>query len=158
VKRPETPIIIGQSYTEAFPDNAWLLVNGIVPQTTKGTPTTNDVLITETRVSTCIHDHPTKTPSERESAQRECYRSLDLENASVYIGTNEFWTLQLREGLLYLVSGLILIGGTGLLSGESSPKATVSLFFSLVTSYRGFILRHAIEGGTNSNEMYRKLP
>jgi ABC-type transport system involved in multi-copper enzyme maturation permease subunit len=114
-------IIAGQSYTQAFPDNAWLLVNGPVPRTTKGTPTNSDVFNTETKVGNCILGHLPKSESERQRAQTECYRSLDLENASVYIGTNEFWTLQLREGLLYLVSGLILIGGTWALVRRIEP-------------------------------------
>jgi hypothetical protein len=116
-------IVSGQSYTLAFPDNAWLLVNGPVPRTTKGTPTNSDVLNTETRVSTCITEDLPKTSGadRRGSAQSNCYRSLDIENASVYIGTNEFWTLQLREGLLYLVSGLILVGGTWALVRRIEP-------------------------------------
>jgi ABC-type transport system involved in multi-copper enzyme maturation permease subunit len=114
-------IITGQSYTQAFPNDAWLLVNGPVPRTTKGTPTNADVLNTEMRVSTCISGHLPKNESERQSAQKDCYRSLNLENASVYIGTNEFWTLQLREGLLYLVSGLILTGGTWALVRRIEP-------------------------------------
>jgi hypothetical protein len=114
-------IIAGQSYTQAFPNSAWLLVNGPVPRTTKGTPTNGDVLNTEMRISTCMSHHLPRNESERQSAQKECYRSLDIENASVYIGTNEFWTLQLREGLLYLVSGLILIGGTWALVRRIEP-------------------------------------
>jgi hypothetical protein len=114
-------IIAGQSYALAFPNNAWLLVNGPVPRSTKGTPTNSDVLSTEMKISICVSGRPSKTPSERESAQTNCYRSLDIENASVYIGTNEFWTLQLREGLLYLISGLIFIGGTWALVRRIEP-------------------------------------
>jgi hypothetical protein len=96
---------------DPFPSNAWLLVNGIAPRSTTGTPTWNDVLLGETEVSTCMSSYPTETPSDRVNAQNECYRKLDFAFVTVYIGPDEFWTLQLREGLLYLVSGLILTAG-----------------------------------------------
>jgi hypothetical protein len=100
------------TYSESFPGNAWLLVDGLdVERSTKGTPTWADVLKTQDKVESCTSRYPTKTPSEQGKADSLCYRTLHVENASVYIGGDQFWTLQLREGLLYLVSGVVLLGG-----------------------------------------------
>ena len=38
-------------------------------------------------------------------------QELDVENISVYIADDQFWGLQLREGALYLLAGLILTSG-----------------------------------------------
>jgi hypothetical protein len=99
------------TYSEAFPASSWLLVNGIIPRSTLGTPTWNKVLGTEVKVESCMSSYPRKTHNEVERAQSGCYRTLHVENVSVYIGTDQFWTLQLREGLLYLAFGIILLSG-----------------------------------------------
>jgi len=99
------------TYSETIPGNAWLLVNGDVVRSTKGTPTWTEVLKTQAKVESCTFGYPTKTPAEQGKSQSACYRKLHVENASVYIGGGQFWTLQLREGLLYLVSGAVLVGG-----------------------------------------------
>jgi hypothetical protein len=99
------------TYSEAFPGNAWLLVNGYdVPRSTKGTPTWADVFKTQEAVANCTARYPSKTPAEQGKSLSVCFRALHVENASVYIGGDQFWTLQLREGLLYGVSGAILLG------------------------------------------------
>jgi hypothetical protein len=46
---------------------------------------------------------------------------LDVEQVSVYIPGDQFWTLQLREGVLYLVAGLILAGGSLLIIRRIEP-------------------------------------
>jgi hypothetical protein len=108
-------------YSEYFPENAWLLVSGVVPRTTIGTPTWNEVAATYPRVDTCTSGYPTKTQSEYVKAERTCYKKLDVENVSVYIAGDQFWTLQLREGLLYLVAGLVLTGGALVLIRRIEP-------------------------------------
>lgn len=96
----------------AYSENSWLLVNGYgVPRSTKGTPTWADVLKTQERMSRCITRYPTKTPAEQGKAESLGVRALHVENESVYIAGNQFWTLQLREGLLYLAFGIVLLGG-----------------------------------------------
>jgi hypothetical protein len=99
------------SYSEAFPDNSWLLVNGVIPRSTAGTPTWNEVLESQEKVERCTSKYSTKTQVQWEKAETVCYRALHVENVSVYVATDQFWTLQLREGLLYLAFGMILIGG-----------------------------------------------
>jgi hypothetical protein len=98
-------------YSEPFPDDAWLLVGGIAPRSTLGTPTWNKIMGTEAKVESCMSRYQRKTHNEVEKAQFACYGTLHVENVSVYIGTDQFWTLQLREGLLYLAAGIILLGG-----------------------------------------------
>ena len=95
----------------AFPFNVWLLVNGPVPRTIKKTPTWNDVLATQQNAFRCTSGYPHKTFAEQAKAETECYKKLDIENAAVFIADNQFWTVQLREGLLYLVAGMVFVGG-----------------------------------------------
>ena len=97
--------------TDAFPESAWLLVNGTVPRSTVGTPTWSEVLSTEVAFQRCTSAYPTKTQAEWTKAQSACDHTLHVDNVSVYIERNQFWTLQLREGLIYLAFGIILLGG-----------------------------------------------
>jgi hypothetical protein len=106
---------------QAFPFNAWLLVNGPVPRTIKKTPTWNDVLTTQQNAFNCTSDYPSKTLAEQAKAETECYKKLDIENVAVFIADNQFWTLQLREGLLYLVAGAVLVGGALVLVRRIEP-------------------------------------
>jgi hypothetical protein len=99
------------SYSEVFPQNAWIFVNGAVLRSTIGTPTWNEVYSAGVKVENCMSSYPRQTHDEVERAQSQCYRTLHVENVSVYIGADQFWTLQLREGLLYLAAGVILLGG-----------------------------------------------
>jgi hypothetical protein len=106
---------------QLFPNNAWLLVNGPVPRTIKTTPTWNDVLTTQQTAFRCISGYPSKTPAEQGKAETACYTKLDIENVAVYIADNQFWTLQLREGVLYLVAGAVLAGGAFVLIRRIEP-------------------------------------
>jgi len=109
------------TYSGAFAANSWLLVNGVVPRSTVGTPTWNEVLATQPRVQTCVSDFKTKTESAYVKAERSCYKRFDVEQVSVYIAGDQFWTLQLREGLLYLGAGLVLAGGALVLVRRVEP-------------------------------------
>jgi hypothetical protein len=113
----------GSAATQAqpVPSNAWLLVNGPVPRTIKHTPTWNDVLTTQQNAFNCTSGYPNGTPAEQGKAETECYKKLDIENAAVYIAEDQFWTLQLREGLLYLVAGGVLAGGAFVLIRRIEP-------------------------------------
>jgi hypothetical protein len=99
------------SYSEPFPRNAWLLVDGMVARPIHGTPSWREVLRTQVNVEHCMSRSPRRTHNEVIKVQSQCYRTLHVENVSVYIGTNQFWTLQMREGLLYLVFGAVLLAG-----------------------------------------------
>jgi ABC-2 family transporter protein len=100
------------SYAEPYPENAWLLVSGIAPRSAVGLPTWNEIVRTDNDLGHCMSKYPRNTHDEVVAVQSRCYRTLHVENVSVYISSNQFWTLQLREGLLYLAFGMILLGGT----------------------------------------------
>jgi ABC-type transport system involved in multi-copper enzyme maturation permease subunit len=101
-----------ESHSEPYPANAWLLVEGIAPRSTVGIPTWNEISRADMNVERCMSKSPRSTHNEVVSVQSHCYKTLHVENVSAYISSNEFWTLQLREGLLYLAFGIILLGGT----------------------------------------------
>jgi ABC-type transport system involved in multi-copper enzyme maturation permease subunit len=104
-----SPAVVYQNST--FPQNAWFLLNGAAPRSTVGTPTQTIVDDTLTKIYACMKGYPTKTSKEYEKAEVACYKKFDAENVSVYISDDQFWTLQLREGLLYLGGGILLTGG-----------------------------------------------
>jgi hypothetical protein len=106
---------------QGYPYNAWILVSGAVPRTIRKTPTWNDVSATNQIAFRCISGYPGKTLAEQSKAETECYKKLDIENVAVFIADNQFWTLQLREGLLYLVAGAALIGGAFALVRRIEP-------------------------------------
>jgi len=101
----------GSNYFESYPPNSWLLVNGPVPRSTIGIPTHADENATLLTVSACVVRLPDTTETEYVKAQLTCYKKFHVENVAVYIAEEQFWTLQLREGILYLLVSLILTGG-----------------------------------------------
>ncbi len=113
----------GKAYANAdyFPQNSLLLVNGVVSRTTVGIPTWNDVFTVEPRITACEGNYPQESESTYLKTEVRCYRTLDVEQVSVYIPGDEFWTLQLREGVIYLVAGLALAGGSLLVVRRIEP-------------------------------------
>jgi hypothetical protein len=101
----------GVSYTNETPQSARLLFMGVIPRSTVGLPTWSEVNATTPRVLRCENGYPMKTQNEYVKGELACYKKLHVENVAVYIADDQFWTLQLREGLLYLSAGLILAGG-----------------------------------------------
>jgi hypothetical protein len=109
------------AYADYFPQNSWLLVNGVVLRNTIGTPTWNEVFAVEPRITTCEGNYPQESESKYVKTEFECYRKLDVEQVSVYIAGDQFWTLQLREGVLYLIAGIMLAGGSLLIIRRIEP-------------------------------------
>jgi hypothetical protein len=106
---------------EGIPYNAWKLVNGPAPRSTVGQPTLSVVIPASENVASCMNGYPMKTQREYVKAELACYKKLHVENVAVYIADDQFWTLQLREGLLYLSTGLILAGGALMLIRRIEP-------------------------------------
>jgi ABC-type transport system involved in multi-copper enzyme maturation permease subunit len=105
-------LVYGESESPAFiPANAWIFYSGIAPRTTVGTPTYAQMNAISPTVYACINTYPHKTQSDINTATDTCYKRFDVENVVVYIPADQFWTLQLREGLIYLSAGLVLAGG-----------------------------------------------
>jgi hypothetical protein len=109
------------TYTQGFPATAWLLVEGYAPRTTTGTPTWHEVDLAEGPLYACEAKYPHMTNKESQAADRTCEKRYNLEYVAVYISNDQFWTIQLREGLLYLVGGLILAGGALLIVRRIEP-------------------------------------
>lgn len=109
------------AYADYIPQNSWILVNGVVSRKTVGVPTWNEVTAIEPRVSACEGNYPQESETKYVKTEARCYRTLDVEQVSVYIAGNQFWTLQLREGVLYLVVGLVLAGGALLIIRRIEP-------------------------------------
>ena len=107
--------------SDYFPQNSWLLVNGVVSRNTVGIPTWNDVFAVEPRITKCEGNYPQESETKYVKTESRCYRTLDVEQVSVYIAGDQFWTLQLREGVLYLVVGLVLAGGSLLIIRRIEP-------------------------------------
>jgi ABC-type transport system involved in multi-copper enzyme maturation permease subunit len=107
--------------SDYFPQNSWLLVNGVVPRSTTGVPTWNEVVATLPRVESCEGNYPQETESTYVKSEIRCYRKLDVEQVSVYVAGDQFWTLQLREGLLYLVAVVLLSGSSLLIIRRIEP-------------------------------------
>jgi hypothetical protein len=101
----------GSNYFVSYPRNSWLLVNGPVPRSTVGIPTHEDESATLPKVSACVVTYPGATETEYVKAQLTCYSKFQVENVAVYIADDQFWTLQLREGIFYLLLSLIMTGG-----------------------------------------------
>jgi hypothetical protein len=113
----------GKAYamSDYFPQNSWLLVNGVVPRNTVGIPTWQDAFAVEPRINKCEGTYAQESESKYVKTEFRCYRKLDVEQVAVYIPGDQFWTLQLREGLLYLVTGLVLAGGSLLIIRRIEP-------------------------------------
>lgn len=109
------------AYSDYFPQNSMLLVNGVVSRNTVGIPTWNDVFAVEPRITKCEGNYPQESETKYVKTEFRCYRTLDVEQVSVYIAGDQFWTLQLREGVLYLIVGLVLAGGSLLIVRRIEP-------------------------------------
>jgi hypothetical protein len=116
------PAVYGESMRPAFiPQNDWILVSGFVSRSSVGVPTWKEVDALSRRVFPCINSFPTKTASDLNKAESKCYQKFHVENAVVYIADNQFWTMQLREGFLYLAAGLVVAGGALVLVRKIEP-------------------------------------
>ena len=102
-------VTVGKPSTGA-PTNAWVLFNGYVPVDYGNTPPTSGQATSWMyAVNRCPSDvvFPTQYMA--------CLKKLGLHNVEVYVADSEYWTLQLREGSLYLASAAVLLGANLLL-------------------------------------------
>jgi len=92
------------------PQSAWVVFNGFVPtEWSGGLPTWSQEAPWLHEVNRCPSS--STNPS---SGYTTCLRRLDLRNVEMFVSDNEYWTLQLREGGLY-VGGAALLFGVSLL-------------------------------------------
>jgi hypothetical protein len=89
------------------PANAWVLYNGFDPLGVNTVPTSwSATLAMNAKVQACENASVAGAfPSES-----HCLHKLGLHNVSIYVPDREFWTLQLREGGLFLLVAFLLLG------------------------------------------------
>ena len=96
--------------SDPAPANAWVLFNGYVPLDYGNTPPTSGQA---TKWMYAIDRCPANFAFP--ARYTTCLKSLGLHNVELYVADSEYWTLQLREGSLYLASAAVLLGANLLL-------------------------------------------
>jgi hypothetical protein len=91
--------------TGMAPASAWVIFNGFVPvDHGKTLPTWSQ----ETPWLDAVNQCPLNVTGP--IGYVACVRRLGLHNVELYVADNEYWSLQLREGGLYLVGAALLLG------------------------------------------------
>jgi hypothetical protein len=108
----ETPLVTSSGLVPqpSMQPNAIQIAYGVFPRDYHGPFTTSELLTTSSRLASCLGNYQGQSTADGTQIAIKCYRKLKVWNVSDS-GNDQFWTLQLREGLLYLGTGLILIGG-----------------------------------------------
>ncbi|HQU25455.1 MAG TPA: ABC transporter permease subunit [Acidimicrobiales bacterium] len=91
--------------SDPAPANAWVLFNGYVPVGHR------DTLPTSAQATTWMDD-VNRCPANFAFPARyaTCLKKLGLHEVEMYVADSEYWTLQLREGGLYLAGAALLLG------------------------------------------------
>ena len=107
-------VTVGVTKSQA-PKSAWVVFSGFVPTDwSGGLPTWGQETKRIREVNRC-----TLSPTNLSSGYAACLRKLNLRNVEMYVANNEYWTLQLREGGLYIGGAALLLGGSLLLVRRS---------------------------------------
>lgn len=89
----------------SVPKYSWVLFQGSVPlRWGNRLPTKGESTMIQNNLGLCAQS------STSASIVPECETKLGLKIVNLYVADNQFWTLQLREGGIYLVSSLLLLG------------------------------------------------
>jgi hypothetical protein len=91
------------------PANSWIIFSGFIPLDSNSAPASWAV---ESRIDNRVNRCENPSGSNSGESTNVCLRRLGLRNVQIYISDHEFWQLQLREGALYLIAGLLLFGTT----------------------------------------------
>lgn len=98
----------GEETHGGAPSTAWIIYGGLVAKTATAPPASwNAALRMNGAVVSCMAAHDNGANS-----QRECLNELGLRNVEIYVADSEFWTMQLREGALYLAVGALFLGAS----------------------------------------------
>ena len=97
---------VGVTYGAA-PASSWVLYNGLDPVNVDTVPSSwSATLAMNARLQTCEN----KSLAGPSQVEPRCLRKLGLRNVSVYVADRQFWTLQLRDGGLFLLGAALLLG------------------------------------------------
>ena len=88
------------------PEGSWSVYQGFIPLHSTTVPSGADAKRTFARLSACEQSVTGAAPHR----ERACLERLGLRDADLYISDREFWTLQMREGGLYLGASALLLG------------------------------------------------
>lgn len=101
---------VGVTYGGA-PANSWVLYNGLDPINVDTVPSSwSASLAMNARLQACEN----KSLAGPSQVEPRCLRKLGLRNVSIYLADRQFWTLQLRDGGLFLLGSTFLLA-TGLI-------------------------------------------
>jgi hypothetical protein len=93
--------------TGGAPANGWLLFGGYRPLGSASAPSSWSVVTG--RTNTLVQDCEAHSAASSNDVTSYCLHKLGLEDVEVYVSDHQFWTLQLREGGLYLVVAMLLL-------------------------------------------------
>lgn len=99
--------VIGRISRGGAPSDAWLVFSGYLPNHSRTSPASwGAELRMNKAVDTCVGSDVMNLGQKEAS----CLRQLGLRDAALYMSDQDFWTLQMREGGLYLALSALLFG------------------------------------------------
>jgi hypothetical protein len=91
--------------TNMAPQNAWVVFDGFVPlRASNAIPTWGQETPRLEAVNRC------PSSSTNSTAYTACLKKLGLRDVELYVADDQFWTLQFREGGIYLAGAALLFG------------------------------------------------
>ncbi len=103
----------GKVPTVAAPDNSWVLFSGFAPlHSANRIPSQNDEERWQGLVFGCEAAAATKHNEQAATASQvaHCQKKYGLQFEQLYVADSQYWTLQLREGTIYLGGAILLLG------------------------------------------------
>ena len=87
------------------PPNAWVLYAGYIPAGSRSVPLWQATFSMNSKVQSCLQ----KSTAGTRNTESSCLHILGLRNVQIYLSDSQFWTLQLRDGGLYLAGVVLLV-------------------------------------------------
>jgi ABC-type transport system involved in multi-copper enzyme maturation permease subunit len=89
------------------PSNAWQRATGVVPKGTKTTPSTSELSHYMQKLEAC------QVIQFRKAAKNVtgiCLKSVGVEQVALYVPDSQFWTVQIRDGSIYVGFSILFAG------------------------------------------------
>ncbi len=97
--------VIAMKPAHGAPQNSWIIFQGY---TSLNSGTAAPTRAEEDRLSIAVDKCTTGLPNG--NIYVACLHKLGIRSVELYVGDNEFWALQLREGGIYLLGSALLLG------------------------------------------------
>ena len=88
------------------PANSWVLYSGFNSINSTQVPSSSVALEMNAAGQTCMNNSP-YSPGSNETP---CLKKLRIRDVNIYVSDRQFWTLQLRDGVLFLLGATLLLG------------------------------------------------